>query len=1143
MTSVRTLAVGIALFAAALRGLGAQQPTATNVAADSACRVTGRVSGAGMALPGVSITLKQGDAVQAVTSTGVDGSYRLTAPPGTYEVGAELTGFGRLAREVSLEPSACEPTIDLTMTLAPREIPQTGAGGAPDQQAQSQPEGDQGSGRRGGLGRGGRGAGGAAGPALPRFQTLAVRPEESAAAAQPSDIDADTGPPLLPPGFGSEASADAIAVNGNTARVDRGQLNDRLDALARGDFPIGNIDVPAVLAAIGAGPGGQAPFPIGGFQGEGGGPGGRGGFFIGGRGGAQQRIVTTADYTFGGSMLDAAPYRLRSDAPTTETPYMRQSFGTTLGGPLKIPHVYNGTTRTNFTFGYNGSRGSSLFDQYATVPSAAMRAGDFSSLSTPLLNPATGLPFPGNQIPQSDISSQTLDLMRFIPLPNLDGTTRNYHHSITTASTNDAVNLRLTHNFTPNTAGPAGRFGGRGGGGAGGAGGPGRGGGRGQQLRRGTNVIMTAQLQYRRNDGDQANVFSTLGGQVASTNLGVPVSLNIARGRNLHALNLNFSRSSSATMNRFAGVENVAGNAGILGVGSDPFGWGVPTLSFSSITSLRDVTPSERGDRRISAGYTWSHPVSRHMFRVGGDMRLDRSSSHTEANAAGSFVFTGLYTTGDTGRATGADFADFLLGHPAQASLQSGPGDVAFTARSTSLFVQDDWRVSSSLTLNLGLRYELLWPFTESSGHVVNLDVTPDFSAAVPVLAGGTAPFTGEFPASLLVTDTNNLAPRVGAAWRHNGIVVRGGYGVSYNSGSYAAIARNLASQPPFAVTNTNIGALDRVLMLEDALAAPPPSETTNNYGAEKDYALGRVQTWNVDIARNFRQVWNAGAGYTRTMGASLDIIRAPNRGPDGLRIEGVQPFIWQTSEGSSVLNSATFRLQRRQVRGLGGGVTYTLAKSRDNAPSIGGGGGGSSGVVAQDDQDLNAEWGLSNFDRRHRLQANLQVDLPFGPNRRWLNNGGRWAMALENWRVTTSFLGEAGTPLTPRVQGASRDVSQGINGALRANYTGAPVQLADPTIDRFFDTAAFSVPTAGFFGTSPRNIIIGPGTRQLDAQVSRDVTFGGTRAVTIQIRASNLLNLANYAAIDTYVNSPTFGQVFSVRPMRSVQLNLRFRF
>jgi hypothetical protein len=339
-------------------------------------------------------------------------------------------------------------------------------------------------------------------------------------------------------------------------------------------------------------------------------------------------------------------------------------------------------------------------------------------------------------------------------------------------------------------------------------------------------------------------------------------------------------------------------------------------------------------------------------------------------------------------------------------------------------------------------------------------------------------------------------------------------------------------------VTNTQIGALNSILLMENALLGGLPTETTNTFGVDNDYALGRVQTWNAAVQRNFGRSWMASANYTHTRGASLDVVRAPNRDADGLRIDGVQPFLWQSSEGSSVLHSANFLLQRRQVRGVGWRITYAVARSRDNAPSIGGG-----TVVAQNDQDIDAEWGLSNFDRRHRLSADVNADLPFGSNRRWLNNGGPWAAVLENWRISTTFTADAGTPLSARIRGAASDVARGLNGALRADYSGADLSVEEPTIDRFFDTSAFTVPGAGLFGNSPRNLIIGPGSRQLDAALSRDVRLGGNRAVSIQIRATNLLNLVNYTAIDTFVNSPTFGQVTSVRPMRSAQLNLRFRF
>ena len=232
----------------------------------------------------------------------------------------------------------------------------------------------------------------------------------------------------------------------------------------------------------------------------------------------------------------------------------------------------------------------------------------------------------------------------------------------------------------------------------------------------------------------------------------------------------------------------------------------------------------------------------------------------------------------------------------------------------------------------------------------------------------------------------------------------------------------------------------------------------------ERDYALGAVQTWNADLSRDLRQVWNVSGGYTHTRGSSLDIVRAPNRDPDGVRIDGVQPFLWQSSEGSSTLHAGTFRLRRRPVKGIGFGATYTLARSRDNASTIGGGGT----VVAQDDRNLDAEWGLSSFDRRHQLSADVSVELPFGPNRPWLNHGGFWAALLEDWRGTTTFTWQSGTPLTPRVTGAVRDVASGTNGTLRANYDGEPVRVSDPTIDLFFNTAAFSFPRPARSATRP---------------------------------------------------------------------------
>jgi hypothetical protein len=239
------------------------------------------------------------------------------------------------------------------------------------------------------------------------------------------------------------------------------------------------------------------------------------------------------------------------------------------------------------------------------------------------------------------------------------------------------------------------------------------------------------------------------------------------------------------------------------------------------------------------------------------------------------------------------------------------------------------------------------------------------------------------------------------------------------------------------------------------------------------------------------------------------------------------------------MLHAATIRLRKQQARGVGGSVSYTLAKSIDDASSIGGGGR----VVAQNDQDLDAEWGLSSFDRRHQVAGNVFVELPFGPNRRWLKGGGTWAALLRDWAVSMSFAADSGTPFTARLVGATSDVARGTNGTLRADYTGAPISIDDPTLLQFFNTSAFAVPATGAFGSAGRNTITGPGTQQVDASISRDVRLSGNQVVSIQLQATNLFNTVRFGAIDSVVNSPTFGQVVTIRPMRTVQLGVRFRF
>jgi hypothetical protein len=1173
--SLSRLAFGCS--AAAIFGVaaGAQAPHPAPAQSGSAqgaprCRVTGRVTSGGVPLPGASIVVRAGDAIRAATSTDPDGTYViLFTPNATYHVSADLTGFVGTARDLALTAPPCDQTADFTLALAPRQAPAVTptanselspapavsppsavAAGTPAMPAPATGRGQSGQGRQGGQ----NGQNGQPGQ---RFQRLNVQADAGGAAA----LDASPTPEnedvtrLLPPGFSAQnAQSDAITITGSSdaINIDRGAINGRLQAISAGQFdpatgqlapgfgPDGfGAGGPGGFGGRGAGQGGQQGLPGGPGGGFGpGGPGGRGGFFLGGRGGRGQRPYQgSATYTFGGSALDSPPYQLNPSAPTTQPQFVQNNFGATFGGPLKVPGLYaNANRRTNFQVNYTGSESNNLFDQYATVPTDAMRSGDFSSSSIALIDPATGQPFPGNKIPASRFDPSAAALLPFIPSPNLPGTIQNYHVSTTAHSASEAVSLRVIENLSPTAPAQTAR-GGRGGAGGGGRFGGGQGGGR------GTNIVLSGQLQYRRIETQGLNVFPNLGGDTVNTSLAAPISLNITRGRSIHLFNVNVAHTSAQTTNAFANSENVAGLAGIQypsAASTDPINWGVPNLSFSGFTGVRGASTTARTDNRLTTSYTWLHPTAQHRLRVGGDIRLDATESQINSNARGSFTFTGLYSSGGDRRLgpTGADFADFLLGLPQQASLQVG-GITRLRQRVFDAYVEDNWQKNAKLTFNLGLRYELAKPYVEVDGHLANLDANSNLTAVAPVFPGTVGPYTGVFPAGLLNTDANNLGPRLGFAYRlQPSTILRGGYSITYNSGSYASIARELAGQPPFADTTTVTSTLVEPVTLAEVLLTPTPA-TTNNWGVDKDYELGMIQTWNATFTHNLTQNWVVLAGYTGIKGTSLDILRAPDLGPGGVPLSSAQPFIWESSGGRSTMNAGSFQLQRRLADGYSGAVSYTLARAMDNASSLGAGGP----VVAQNDKNLEAEYARSNFDRRHQLSGNIYIEMPWGPNRHWLRNGGLLAALFGEWAAQFTLTLQSGAPLTARVLGAASDLLRGVSGSLRANYNGAPIALTDPTVDEFFNVTAFSIPPLGQFGDSARNLIVGPGTRQLNGLFQRDIRMGDTRSLTLQVNALNLLNTVQWAAVNTTVNSPGFGSVISARPMRTLTVTARVRF
>jgi hypothetical protein len=435
------------------------------------------------------------------------------------------------------------------------------------------------------------------------------------------------------------------------------------------------------------------------------------------------------------------------------------------------------------------------------------------------------------------------------------------------------------------------------------------------------------------------------------------------------------------------------------------------------------------------------------------------------------------------------------------------------------------------------------------------------------VLPGQTSPYSGGIPDSLVRPDRNNFAPRIGFAWKPlSKTVVRGGYGINYNTGAYQTIVQQLAFQPPFSTTQTNIQATTGELTLQDGFPSSSSGGITNNYAVNPNYRLGYVQIRNLDIQQQIRPTLMLNIDYTGTKGTDLDILEAPNRTTSGTLILGVQPFTYENSVGDLEANAGSVRLRKRLSRGFSLGGIYTYSKSIDNASSIGSGatsavarsgiGGGGTGAagsgavassgaasVAQNPLDLAAERGLSSFDQTHKFTADYLWELPFGHDRRWLTENTPMRWFFGDWQWSGDWTITSGLPFTPRLLSSPEEIARGTNGTLRPDVVpGESVSLSNRSVAEWFNTSAFASP-AGPYGDARRNSIIGPGNLLFDMAFTKVIPIKESRLLEFRAQATNIFNHPNFTTIDTVFDSPTFGRVTGVGGMRQITLTARFRF
>src|SRR5581483_2372917 len=404
-----------------------------------------------------------------------------------------------------------------------------------------------------------------------------------------------------------------------------------------------------------------------------------------------------AFFNLDNSALDARPFSLTGQT-VAKPSYAQSRFGLVGGGPLIIPKLFH-PSRTFIFLSYFGTRARLPYNQVSTLPTPEQRAGDFSQtvVSQPvtIVDPTTGLPFPGNRIPASRINPAAKGLLSFIPQPNQPGQVQNYQYVTSYNNNTDNFGLRTNHSFS-----------------------------------RTDRLDMNLNLQRRNGITPQLYGFTDDANGFGLT-LGGGWTHNFS-SETINSLRVNFSRNRTETLPFFAYGSNVAAELGITGVSNEPINFGPPNLSFTNFGGLTDASPLLQ--RNQTAGFTEGVTLIRgsHTYTVGGGYRRMQFNTRTDQNARGTFTFTGLATSGFDANGqplpgTGFDFADFLLGLPQSSSIRFGDTSTYFRASAYNAFAMDDWRIRPNLTLNAGLRYEYFTPYHEKYNHIANLDIAPGF--------------------------------------------------------------------------------------------------------------------------------------------------------------------------------------------------------------------------------------------------------------------------------------------------------------------------------------------------------------------------------------------------------------------------------
>lgn len=775
-------------------------------------------------------------------------------------------------------------------------------------------------------------------------------------------------------------------------------------------------------------------------------------------------------------------------------PRNRKQFGAQFDGPLFIPKFYDGRNRTFFMGAYEGVRGEAISSPFASVPTALMRQGNFSEVTTPIKNPFTGEVYPGNIIPTSQLSATALKLLQYYPEANLTGSANNAQGPSAADDNVDQVLTRVDQNL-------------------------------GNKIR--------LNVRYNWHDSFGTNVFNAAIPATAVTQPRVNNNWLVGYTHTLTPTLLNdfkigYHRVNFDTLNPFAvdGPGDAGSSLGIPGFDGDvkynnP---GLPSVNVSNFSGLgAGGTNWYQFDTTFQMSNVLAYSKGEHNLRAGFDLRRLATGRRAANDPRGLFNFTGDIS--------GYSMADFMLGLPRTVIPPTDQIQGHVGGWRNGFFVNDNWQPGRNLTLSLGLRYELNTPVQTYEGLATML--ADDLETIIPA----TLPAKGfEF------TNANykDWGPRLGATYRlSEKTVVRAGFGIYYNPNQMNSFTFLTNNPPLAAVTTYTSDPANPTLSFDRPTGVVGPAGRPDMISPTRDLPNARKDQWSLDLQRELWRNTALDISYVGSNTSHLDRsffnnTPAPGAGNVDLRRPS-QKFRSRRMIQNDLIadyDAVSVILRKRMSHGIQADAHYTWSRTRDMGTHSNGGG------QTMDNYDIWRDYGPAIWDVPHRFVASYLYDVPFLKD----SSNVFLKYVVAGWQVSGVTTLQSGTPVNITLSTDRANI--GITGQQRPNLVGAVPEMScvpdparPPRLMNCYDAAAFALPDQFTFGNAPRNVLRGPKFVNTDLSLMKNLAMGGGATFQIRVEMFNVFNTVNWGNPNASFGSTSFGQITSAGTMRQVQL------